>query len=277
MKLVSPLHRGSTCTWRCVGTPAPAARPIFAPRFTPSGLYAARIARNARTCARDSATRSSSERSSNVGTCAIGATIKWPDPYGYKFMTVIVCRVRSSTSASRSSVAAMRLQNTHLVSVRPVSGCETYALRHPAHSRSKLIRLRPPALDRPCDDQPRPGLRSAPGYSCGSDLPPSIARATINHDRASGLRLATHAAPASGPRSPVRRSTTTGPPVCAWLLMRLRPPALDRPCDDQPRPGLRSAPGYSCGSDLRPSIARATINHDRASGLRLATHAAPTS
>ena len=40
MKLVSPLHRGSTCTWRCVGTPAPAARPIFAPRFTPSGLYA---------------------------------------------------------------------------------------------------------------------------------------------------------------------------------------------------------------------------------------------
>src|SRR5689334_21946808 len=56
--------------------------------------------------------------------------------------------------------------------------------------------------------------------------------------------------------------------------MRLRPPALDRPCDAGPRPGLRSAPGYSCGYDLRPSIARAMADRARASGLRLATHGA---
>src|SRR5204862_1075932 len=140
-----------------------------------------------------------------------------------------------------------------------------------------LMRLRPPALGRPCDAGPRPGLRSAPGYSCGYDLRPSIARAMQDHARASGLRLATHAATTSGPRSPVRCRTTPGPPVCAWLLMRLRPPALDRPCDAGPRPGLRSAPGYSCGYDLRPSIARAMQDHARASGLRLATHAATTS
>ena len=36
MKLVSPAHRGSTCTWRWSGTPAPPAEPRFMPTFTPS-------------------------------------------------------------------------------------------------------------------------------------------------------------------------------------------------------------------------------------------------
>ena len=56
MKLVSPLQRGSTCTCRWPGTPAPAARPRLTPTFTPSGAYAARIARSARTWARAIAT-----------------------------------------------------------------------------------------------------------------------------------------------------------------------------------------------------------------------------
>lgn len=37
MKLVSPDHRGTTWRWRCLGMPAPAARPRLAPRFIPSG------------------------------------------------------------------------------------------------------------------------------------------------------------------------------------------------------------------------------------------------
>ena len=105
---------------------------------------------------------------------------------------------------------------------------------------------------------PGPGSLS---ISCGYDLRPSIARATIVVRP--GLR------------------------ICAWSFMRLRPPALDRPCDDcrpsgppdlrlvfhaattsGPRSPVRrlstvrasgSAPRLSCGYDLRPSIARATI------------------
>ena len=37
MKLVSPCHRGSTCTCTWLGTPAPAAEPRFIPTFTPCG------------------------------------------------------------------------------------------------------------------------------------------------------------------------------------------------------------------------------------------------
>jgi len=37
MKFVSPTQRGSTCMWTCPATPAPAARPMFIPRLTPSG------------------------------------------------------------------------------------------------------------------------------------------------------------------------------------------------------------------------------------------------
>src|SRR5439155_25831449 len=84
-----------------------------------------------------------------------------------------------------------------------------------------FMRLRPPALDRPRNAIARPGLRSAPGGSCGFDLRPSIARATRSRDRAYGLRLAAHAASTSGPRSPAERDRATGPTVCAGLLMRL--------------------------------------------------------
>lgn len=38
MKLASATQRGSTCMWMCPATPAPAAFPMFIPRFTPSGL-----------------------------------------------------------------------------------------------------------------------------------------------------------------------------------------------------------------------------------------------
>ena len=145
---------------------------------------------------------------------------------------------------------------------------------------------------------------SAPGCSCGSDLRPSITGTTAGQPsgppdlrlaahaaptsgppsrhgtagRPSGppdLRLAAHAAPTSGP--PSRAGTAgrpSGPPDLRLALMRLRPPALDRPV--RPRSTVRasgSAPGCSCGSDLRPSIARATAG--RPSGppdLRLAAH-----
>src|SRR5262245_32128976 len=113
---------------------------MFAPTFTPSGPYASRIARKARTCARASSVTCRSSRSSNEATCWIGATIRCPEPYGYRFMTVIVQSVRSSTSASASSVAAMRLQITHPRSSLPRSGSETYSERQSAHSRSSGTR-----------------------------------------------------------------------------------------------------------------------------------------
>ena len=37
MKLASATQRGRTCMWMCPVTPAPAALPMFMPRFTPSG------------------------------------------------------------------------------------------------------------------------------------------------------------------------------------------------------------------------------------------------
>ena len=56
--------------------------------------------------------------------------------------------------------------------------------------------------------------------------------------------------------------------VC--IPIRLRPAALDRPCDFVPRPGLRicacAAGAFQFGCDLRPSIARATSFRVRASG-----------
>src|SRR5947199_316596 len=39
MKFASPNQRGSACRWICPATPAPAARPRFIPRLSPSGLY----------------------------------------------------------------------------------------------------------------------------------------------------------------------------------------------------------------------------------------------
>ena len=64
-----------------------------------------------------------------------------------------------------------------------------------------------------------------------------------------------HAAATSGPRSPVRlRSTDRACGSAPGLFMRLRPPALDRPCDfGRPTgpPDLRLA--CSCGCDLHSS------------------------
>ena len=118
------------------------------------------------------------------------------------------------------------------------------------------MRLRPPASSRSRGTQniqtpSRSGSRSVHA------APTSGARSRgTNQPNPPGLRLATHAAPTSGARShpEVRRTSR-----------RL--------------PRLRSAPGYSCGSDLRRSIQRFAEHPDafRASGLRLATHAAPTS
>src|SRR5436190_18292376 len=51
----------------------------------------------------------------------------------------MVSGVRSSTSASASSVAATSLHMTHPSSVRPVFGSDTYDARQPAQSRSRLI------------------------------------------------------------------------------------------------------------------------------------------
>src|SRR3954462_11287300 len=97
--------------------------------------------------------------------------------------------------------------------------------------------------------------------------------------RAFGLRLAAHAASTSDARSGRCRCVLglTAPSVCAWLLMRLRPPTLDPDGADAfwGCPRLRSAPGCSCGFDLRRSIRTVPMRSgaDRAFGLRLAAHA----
>src|SRR5204863_5789150 len=58
-----------------------------------------------------------------------------------------------------------------------------------------------------------------------------------------------HAASTSGPRSPGRDSShRPGRRICAWLFMRLRPPALDRPgAIHHTGRAEGSAPGSSCG------------------------------
>ena len=92
MKLVSPLQRGSTCTWRWPGTPAPAARPEVRADVHAVGLVrGADRPQRAHLRARDARrSRRRRDRRSSA-TCRIGATIRWPDPYGYRFITVIVC------------------------------------------------------------------------------------------------------------------------------------------------------------------------------------------
>src|SRR5690242_15277150 len=66
--------------------------------------------------------------------------MRCPDPYGYRFITVMVASVRSSTSASASSVALTRLQITQPASLS-ASRPDTYDERQSAHSRSRLTRL----------------------------------------------------------------------------------------------------------------------------------------
>ena len=110
---------------------------------------------------------------------------------------------------------------------------------------SPLMRLRPPSLEP--DDTARgaccPLLRSAPGYSCGSDLRRSsqTTRLGARAVRFCGLRLATHAAPTSVARARRHGSgrVLSASAVCAWLLMRLRPPSLEP--DDTARGGVLSA------------------------------------
>src|SRR6185312_11082678 len=95
-----------------------------------------------------------------------------------------------------------------------------------------FMRLQPPALDRPYDAcATNRAVGSAPGSSCDCNLPPSIARTTLAPPTGpSDLRLALHATATSRPRSPVRRLPhQPGRRICAWLFMRLQPPALDRP------------------------------------------------
>src|SRR5207245_9597574 len=75
---------------------------------------------------------------------------------------------------------------------------------------------------------------------------------------APGRAAVAHAASTSGPPSPVRGDRhQPGRRICAWLLMRLRPPALHRPYEAiGTNRAVGSAPGCSCGCALRPSIAR---------------------
>src|SRR5207244_6456424 len=103
------------------------------------------------------------------------------------------------------------------------------------------------------------------------------ARAPLDH-----LRVIddTHSASTSGPRSPVQPLPhQPGRRICAWLLTRLRPPALDHPSNPcRTNRAVGSAPGYSCGFDLRPSITRPTLAAPTGpSALRPATYACSTS
>src|SRR5665213_4437711 len=140
-----------------------------------------------------------------------------------------------------------------------------------------LMRLRPPALHLQCTGTTRPRLRPAPGYSCGCDLQRCISNARAPRARAYGLRLGTHAAATSSAASPMHGHHAPALTACAWVLMRLRPPALHLQCTGTTRPRLRPAPGYSCGCDLQRCISNARAPRARAYGLRLGTHAAATS
>ena len=102
----------------------------------------------------------------------------------------------------------------------------------------------------------QPRTRASSGVSvtgsCGFYLRPSITVLDQAKDRAYGLRLAAHAASASGPRSPCSIRRRTGPTACAWLLMRLLPPALDHRARSGEGPGLQLAPGCSLPGSLPP-------------------------
>src|SRR5262249_11770167 len=78
MKFVSAFQRGTTCTWRWPGTPAPAAAPRLIPTFTPSGAYASFTAAVARCVRCMSAAASSAGSASRSPSWRKGATITWP-------------------------------------------------------------------------------------------------------------------------------------------------------------------------------------------------------
>ena len=82
MKLLSPVHRGTTWTWRCCETPPPAGRPRLRPTLMPSGEQAAFTARTASVTVAHSSVCSSAVRSSSSGTSRYGSTIVWAVEYG---------------------------------------------------------------------------------------------------------------------------------------------------------------------------------------------------
>src|SRR2546427_11666746 len=124
-----------------------------------------------------------------------------------------------------------------------------------------FMRLRPSALPRPCDAERQPGLRSAPGSSCGYDRRRYRARATRKDNRASGLRLALHAATTVGPTAPVRRGKITGPPVCAGLF------TLDSDADGGEDVGHRRVVG-AVGVDVAVTHVIAGSDDERRAELR---------
>ena len=116
----------------------------------------------------------------------------------------------TSSTATRRPCSARRRQIAAPMPAAP-----------PVTTATLLMRLRPPALERPHD------LRRPSG-------PPD-------------LRLDAHAAPTSGPRTPARPFVDRpGLRICAWMLMRLRPPALAR-C--KPALAMRK---YHCHLRRRP-------------------------
>src|SRR5439155_22728434 len=114
----------------------------------------------------------------------------------------------------------------------------------------------------------------------GPDLRPSSARASpATPTGPADLRLAAHAAPTSGPRAPARRpQTRPARRISAWLLMRLRPPALERPrVAGKPDRPVASPPRCSCGFDPWPPGPRPPPANPRGPpDLRLAARAACT-
>src|SRR4051794_7518063 len=85
MKLVSPPQRGTACRWTWSIPPAPAARPMFQPRLKPCGSAVRRSASSACVASRWISSASLSESPPNSPTWPKGATITWPDEYGYLF------------------------------------------------------------------------------------------------------------------------------------------------------------------------------------------------
>src|SRR6266550_7418754 len=107
-----------------------------------------------------SSSTSSAASSPNSPMCRTGATMKWPDEYGYLFRSAIAFSPRCTTSRSSSSPATA-MQKTHPGSS---SADLMYSRRHGAHSCFTR-----PSLERLICGLDRNGLRLDPGPQRGEE------------------------------------------------------------------------------------------------------------
>ena len=78
MKFTSPGQRGTTCQWRCPGTPAPATAPTFSPMLKPWASILVSIRRHHATRSSWRSRSCPRSRSASVARWSSGATRRWP-------------------------------------------------------------------------------------------------------------------------------------------------------------------------------------------------------